>query len=267
MTRALIADPTLVAKARRGRAPRGARRASAATRAASATTTPACRSAASSTRAPGASARCRGGRAGRGSLRVAVVGAGPAGVAAAVEAAAHGDAVTLFERAGDIGGQLRLAGRAPAHGELWRRWRANAARPARARRDRAAAGRGGRRGDLAAADVVVLATGARPFVPDWAAATAATRAVRARSRGAPASSTRGRRSPTPRRVAGPVLVADWGGGWDGLDAAEVLARARARGHARLRGAVPGRHAAPVPAQPLPRPLRRARASRSCTTPR
>jgi pyruvate/2-oxoglutarate dehydrogenase complex dihydrolipoamide dehydrogenase (E3) component len=26
-------------------------------------------------------------------------------------------------------------------------------------------------------------------------------------------------------VAGPVLVADWGGGWDGLDAAEVLAGA------------------------------------------
>ena len=27
----------------------------------------------------------------------------------------------------------------------------------------------------------------------------------------------------PAAVAGPVLVADWGGGWDGLDAAEVLA--------------------------------------------
>ena len=28
----------------------------------------------------------------------------------------------------------------------------------------------------------------------------------------------------PAGLAGPVLVADWGGGWDGLDAAEVLAR-------------------------------------------
>jgi hypothetical protein len=27
----------------------------------------------------------------------------------------------------------------------------------------------------------------------------------------------------PAAVAGPVLVADWGGGWEGLDAAEVLA--------------------------------------------
>jgi pyruvate/2-oxoglutarate dehydrogenase complex dihydrolipoamide dehydrogenase (E3) component len=29
----------------------------------------------------------------------------------------------------------------------------------------------------------------------------------------------------PGVVAGPVLVADWGGGWEGLDAAEVLAAA------------------------------------------
>ncbi len=27
----------------------------------------------------------------------------------------------------------------------------------------------------------------------------------------------------PAAIAGPVLVADWGGGWDGLDAAETLA--------------------------------------------
>ena len=27
----------------------------------------------------------------------------------------------------------------------------------------------------------------------------------------------------PAALAGPVLVADWGGGWDGLDAAEVMA--------------------------------------------
>ena len=103
------------------------------------------------------------------SLRVLVIGAGPAGVAAAVEAAAHGDAVTLIDRAGDFGGQLRLAGRAPAHHELWRRWRSNAARqldhPGIALRlgDEAGAD------ELVAADVVVLATGARPFVPDWAA--------------------------------------------------------------------------------------------------
>ena len=39
---------------------------------------------------------------GAGSLRVAVVGAGPAGVAAAVEAASHRDSVVLFDRAGEV---------------------------------------------------------------------------------------------------------------------------------------------------------------------
>ena len=32
----------------------------------------------------------------------------------------------------------------------------------------------------------------------------------------------------PARVGGPALVADWGGGWTGLDAAETLAEAGAR---------------------------------------
>jgi pyruvate/2-oxoglutarate dehydrogenase complex dihydrolipoamide dehydrogenase (E3) component len=142
-------------------------------------------------------------------LRVLVVGAGPAGVAAAAEAAAHGDAVTLVERAGDVGGQLRLAGRAPAHHELWRRWRANAARQLAHERIALRLGQEPSADELAAADVVVLATGARPFVPGWVGPEAidAWTAIA-----------------NPAGVEGPVLVADWGGGWEGLDAAEALAR-------------------------------------------
>ncbi len=50
--------------------------------------------------------------------RVAVVGAGPAGLACAVAAAARGHAVTLFEATGEIGGQFRLARLIPGKDEF-----------------------------------------------------------------------------------------------------------------------------------------------------
>lgn len=148
--------------------------------------------------------------------RVLVAGGGPAGVAAAVEAARAGAAVTLAERADDIGGQLRLAGRAPAHAEVWRRYRAMAWR------DLESAGVDVRLQTEADAamtaghDRVIVATGARPYAPP--AARDDDRVVQAWDAIAAPAGPAG-----SAELGGPVLVADWGGGWDGLDAAEVLA--------------------------------------------
>ena len=50
--------------------------------------------------------------------RIAVVGAGPAGLACAVSAARCGHQVTLFEAAGQIGGQFNLAKRIPGKEEF-----------------------------------------------------------------------------------------------------------------------------------------------------
>ncbi|AEW98837.1 NADPH-dependent 2,4-dienoyl-CoA reductase [Streptantibioticus cattleyicolor] len=50
--------------------------------------------------------------------RVAVVGAGPAGLACAVSAAERGHHVTLYDAADAIGGQLRVAARIPGKGEF-----------------------------------------------------------------------------------------------------------------------------------------------------
>ncbi|MEA2284927.1 MAG: hypothetical protein QOJ21_970 [Solirubrobacteraceae bacterium] len=158
---------------------------------------------------------------------VLVVGAGPAGIAAAVEAARAGDDVTLIERENDIGGQLRLAGRAPAHAEKFGRWRQDALR------DLAMAGVTPLLGvpvdepTVAAHEHVIVATGARPYMPPVPAPPGVTviDAWRAIAH--------------PDAVAGPVLVADWGGEWSGLDAAEVLAAAGVPVELACAATVPG----------------------------
>src|SRR6056297_1502063 len=50
---------------------------------------------------------------------IAVVGAGPAGLSAAITAAGRGHAVTLFDKADEIGGQLNMAKQVPGKEEFW----------------------------------------------------------------------------------------------------------------------------------------------------
>jgi 2,4-dienoyl-CoA reductase (NADPH2) len=98
--------------------------------------------------------------------RVAVVGAGPAGLACASVAARRGHRVTLFEAAGEIGGQFNMAKRIPGKEEFHETLRYY-------RRELELAGVELRLGQIAAvADLVdgafeeiVLATGVLPRVP------------------------------------------------------------------------------------------------------
>ena len=145
---------------------------------------------------------------------VLVAGAGPAGVAAALEARSHGAIVTLAESADRIGGQLALAGLAPAHTEMWQRWERSVTARLRAAGITVELGTEVTASRAAGHDAVVMATGARPYLPAVGAHTSAvTGAWTAIA--------------DPESVTGPALVADWGGGWDGLDAAERLAGAGA----------------------------------------
>jgi 2,4-dienoyl-CoA reductase (NADPH2) len=96
---------------------------------------------------------------------VAVVGAGPAGLAAATTAARRGHAVTLFEADDEIGGQFRLARQIPGkeeYGETVRYFASELVDVGVEVRTGARAGLE----DLAAFDHVVLATGVTPRVPD-----------------------------------------------------------------------------------------------------
>jgi 2,4-dienoyl-CoA reductase-like NADH-dependent reductase (Old Yellow Enzyme family) len=158
---------------------------------------------------------------------VAVAGGGPAGIAAATEAARCGDRVTLFERADDVGGQLRLAGRAPAHVELWERYGADARRDLAALGIELQLGREAAAGDLEGFDLVVVATGARPYRPPLRGDLPFS-VVQAWDAIA-----------DPGAVRGPVLVADWGGEFAGLDAAEVLAAAGLDVQLACAASVPG----------------------------
>ena len=97
--------------------------------------------------------------------RIAVVGAGPAGLAFSVSAAERGHRVTLFDSAGEIGGQLNVAKRVPGKeefNETLRYFRTQLdALGVDVRLDTTVAA-----ADLGDFDEVVVATGVTPRVPE-----------------------------------------------------------------------------------------------------
>jgi len=96
--------------------------------------------------------------------RVAVVGAGPAGLACATTAATAGHAVTLFDADAEIGGQFNLARRIPGKEEFAETLRYFRRIIERTGVDLRLGQRVGA-GDLAGFDHVVLATGIVPRMP------------------------------------------------------------------------------------------------------
>ena len=140
--------------------------------------------------------------------RIVVVGAGPAGLAAAREATLRGHHVVVFERRPHVGGQIALARAAPGTAELAETLLSNyedvldcvdlrLSNPAEA--------------DAVAAlepDLVVVATGARPYKPPLELDGVETLDAWDVLAGV--------------RPQGRVVIADWGGDSSGLDCAELL---------------------------------------------
>ena len=102
---------------------------------------------------------------GSGTKRVAVVGAGPAGLACATTASRRGHQVTLFEADDQIGGQFNLAKQIPGKEEFAETLRYFGRELEETGVD-VRLGERATAADLTAYDVVVLATGVTPRIPD-----------------------------------------------------------------------------------------------------
>ncbi len=149
--------------------------------------------------------------------QVAVLGAGVAGMAAAVELASAGQQVTVFEKESEIGGQLRLAGNAPDHQftwETWRDWQYHLIEslPIKVQLESTIGER-----DLAEFDDVIDARGAKPYRDERFGGVNNVEIIDAWDF-----------LQNPEHYAADnILISDWGGEPTGLDCVEVLL---GRGH-------------------------------------
>ena len=145
--------------------------------------------------------------------RVLVAGGGPAGMQAAVTAAARGHHVTLYEQATCLGGQVLLAERLPGRSEFGGIV-SNLMREIELNRVTVLTNTPVSRGLVVevSPDVVIVATGARPYCPavegeESAHIVDAWSVLRGEA-----------------NVGARVVVADWASNWVGLGLAEMLAR-------------------------------------------
>ena len=206
---------------------------------------------------------------------VAVVGAGPAGLAAATSAAERGFAVTLFEKAPELGGQFRLAMAVPGKEDFADTLRYFTRRLEVLGVD-VRLGTAASADDLAGFDQVIVATGVEPRMPaipgiDHAIVASYADVLSGRGRAGQARRGDRRRRHRRRRQR---LPHPRGGGPRRLDGALGRRRPRAdrgradrgqaayagaRGHARAAQEHPDRH--------RPRPRRRAGRTARCSSSR
>jgi 2,4-dienoyl-CoA reductase-like NADH-dependent reductase (Old Yellow Enzyme family) len=142
---------------------------------------------------------------------IAIVGAGPAGLAAAREAASCGHQVLPFEKEQTIGGQVRLYRDAPGQTHIHRAFLTTWQDTLASEQVTLQLGTAPTPEQLAAAqpDLVLVATGAQPYLPPVSLRGVDVHQAWDVLAGA--------------RPTGRVVIADWGGDPSGLDCAEVLA--------------------------------------------
>jgi 2,4-dienoyl-CoA reductase-like NADH-dependent reductase (Old Yellow Enzyme family)/thioredoxin reductase len=149
------------------------------------------------------------------SATIAIVGAGPAGLAAAREAASCRHQVLLFEKEQAIGGQVRLYRDAPGQAHIYQAFHTTWRDTLASKWVTLELGTAPTTERLAAAqpDLVLVATGAQPYLPSVSLGNHVHQAWDVLA---------GERPP------GRVVIADWGGDPSGLDCAEVLAASGAQ---------------------------------------